>query len=316
MLEKYQNYLVAAILTIMLAISIGTTLSDSAIMDEVAHIPAGYTYVKYHDYRLNPEHPPILKDLAGIPLQFLNLTFPAKESFWTTEPNGQWNAGWKFIYLPENNTEQMLFWSRFPIILLSILLGWVIFKWAKELFGPKAGLLVIVFYAFDPNILGHNHYVTTDLGIAAFSVFAFYLFAKYLKNPNWKTTILAGISLGLAELAKFSAVLLFPVFGTTLLIYIFFRKDKLQVSFWGSRKIKKFWLQKLYHFSVSFALIIVICFATIWIVYAANIYKMPPEKVHQLIDTELYGGAQNLASPYLHRMATSPILRPFAQYFI
>src|SRR3990172_810404 len=213
MLEKYQNYIVAGILAIVFAISIGTALGDAAIMDEVAHIPSGYAYVKYHDYRLNPEHPPLLKDLAGLPLQFLGLTFPVEEKFWTTDANGQWDAGWKFMYLPQNNTEQLIFWSRFPIILISLALGFVIFKWAKELFGVKAGLLALVLYAFDPNILGHNHYVTTDLGIAAFSVFALFAFLKYLKNPNWKTIFWAGIFLGLAQLAKFSAVLLFPILG-------------------------------------------------------------------------------------------------------
>ncbi|OGI27663.1 MAG: hypothetical protein A2359_03070 [Candidatus Moranbacteria bacterium RIFOXYB1_FULL_43_19] len=315
MLEKYQKYIVAAILAIMLAISIGTALGDAAIMDEVAHIPSGYSYIKYHDYRLNPEHPPILKDLAGIPLQFLNVTFPTDEQFWATDANGQWNAGWRFMYLPGNDTEKIIFWSRFPIVLLSLLLGFFIFKWAKELFGVKAGLLALVLYAFDPNILGHDHYVTTDLGIAAFSVFAFYFFVKYLKDPSWKMTALAGVFLGLAQLAKFSAVLLFPIFGLSLLICIFFRKDKLKYSFWGISKIKKFWLQKFCHYAATFAVIVIVCFAMIWVVYEANIYKMPAEKVHQLIDTQLYGGTQNIAAPYLHKMADSPVLRPLAQYF-
>ena len=266
MLEKYQKYIVAAILAIMLAISIGTALGDAAIMDEVAHIPSGYSYIKYHDYRLNPEHPPILKDLAGIPLQFLNVTFPTDEQFWATDANGQWNAGWRFMYLPGNDTEKIIFWSRFPIVLLSLLLGFFIFKWAKELFGVKAGLLALVLYAFDPNILGHDHYVTTDLGIAAFSVFAFYFFVKYLKDPSWKMTALAGVFLGLAQLAKFSAVLLFPIFGLSLLICIFFRKDKLKYSFWGISKIKKFWLQKFCHYAATFAVIVIVCFAMIWVV--------------------------------------------------
>ena len=66
MLEKYQVYIVGGILTIMLALSVSLALGDAAIMDEVAHIPSGYSYIRYHDYRLNPEHPPLLKDLAGI----------------------------------------------------------------------------------------------------------------------------------------------------------------------------------------------------------------------------------------------------------
>jgi len=83
-MEKYQTHIVVGILLVMLAISIGTALGDAAIMDEVAHIPAGYTYIKFGDYRLNPEHPPLLKDLAGIPLQFLDVNFPTSESYWTT----------------------------------------------------------------------------------------------------------------------------------------------------------------------------------------------------------------------------------------
>jgi isoprenylcysteine carboxyl methyltransferase (ICMT) family protein YpbQ len=315
MLEKYQNYIVAAILAVMFAVSVLVSSGDAAIMDEVAHIPAGYTYVKYGDFRLNPEHPPILKDLAGIPLRLLNLSFPTQDDLWTKNANDQWIAGWKFLYMPENNTEQMLFWSRFPIILLSLLLGFVIFKWAKELFGVKAGLLALALFALDPNILGHNHYVTTDLGIAAFSVFAFYFFLKYLKNPNWKTIVLAGIFLGLAQLAKFSAVLLFPIFGLALLIRIFFRNDKIKKSFLGSLKFKRFWLQKFWLYGTSFALILVICFAMIWAVYEANTFRMPTEKIHQLIDTQLYGGSKNVASPPLHKMADIPVLRPLAQYF-
>lgn len=314
MLEKYQNYIVAGILLIMLTLSISVSLGDAAIMDEVAHIPAGYSYIKYGDYRLNPEHPPLLKDLAGIPMQFLSLTFPANEQFWTTGANGQWEAGWRFLYLPQNNTEAMLFWSRFPIILLSLLLGFVIFKWAKELFGAKAGLLALVLYAFDPNILGHNHYVTTDLGIAAFSVFAFYFFIRYLKNPGWKTILLAGIFFGFAQLAKFSAVLVIPVFGLALILYALARKEKLDFPFLGSSKIKKFWLQKLYFYITSFVVVLVIGGIVVGIVYELNTYKMPAEKIHQLIDTQLYGGTQKMVTPYLHKMAGNPVLRPYAQY--
>jgi len=316
MLEKYQNCIVAGILLVMLAVSIGTALGDAAIMDEVAHIPSGYSYVRYGDYRLNPEHPPILKDLAGIPLQFLDLTFPTDDKFWTTDANGQWEAGWKFMYLPQNDTEKLIFWSRFPIILLSLILGFLIFKWARELFGAKAGLLALTLYAFDPNILGHNHYVTTDLGIAAFSVFAFYFFIRYLKNPGWKTIFWAGIFLGLAQLAKFSAVLLFPIFGITLISYALFRKEKIDFSFLGSGKIRRVWLKNLYFYVATFVVVLIIHGVLIGLVYELNIFRMPPGKIHQLIDTQLYGGAQNLVSPYLHKMADNVILQPYAQYLI
>ncbi|MDD3487549.1 MAG: glycosyltransferase family 39 protein [Candidatus Moranbacteria bacterium] len=316
MLEKYQYYIVGAILAVMFLVSVFVSRGDAAIMDEVAHIPAGYSYVHFQDYRLNPEHPPLLKDLAGIPLQFLGQYFPTDEDFWTTDANGQWNAGWRFMYWPTNNTEAIVFWSRLPIILIALVLGFAIFQWAKELFGVKAGLLALALYAFDPNILGHGHYVTTDLGIAAFCLFAFYFFIRYLKIPGWKNIVLAGIFLGLAALAKFSSVLLFPAFGLALFFYALARKEKLPFSFLGSGKFKKFWAQKLWFYIATFVVILAIHGILIGLVYEFNTFRMPTEKIHQLIDTQLGGNTKQLVSPYLHSMANNAILKPYVQYLI
>jgi hypothetical protein len=42
--------------------------STSATFDETAHLPAGYSYLKWDDYRMNPEHPPLVKKLAALAL--------------------------------------------------------------------------------------------------------------------------------------------------------------------------------------------------------------------------------------------------------
>ena len=67
-------------------------------MDELAHIPAGYGYVKYLDYRLNPEHPPLVKAIAALPLLFQKLKFPTDKSAWQKDVNGQWQSGAQFLY--------------------------------------------------------------------------------------------------------------------------------------------------------------------------------------------------------------------------
>jgi hypothetical protein len=147
----------------MATVSILNAWNDGAIFDETAHIPAGYSYVTQHEIRLNPEHPPLLKDLAGLPLLFLHLNFDTNQPFWAgTLPGkwdeGQWAAGRYLLYQAGNNADLIIFWARFPIILLSLLLGWFIFKWVRELAGISAGLFALILYAFDPNILGHNHW--------------------------------------------------------------------------------------------------------------------------------------------------------------
>ena len=41
------------------------------------------------------------------------------------------------------------------------------------------------------------------------AVGATYVFWRYLRNPTWRWAVLAGLMLGLAELTKFSLVLLY-----------------------------------------------------------------------------------------------------------
>jgi hypothetical protein len=60
---------------------------DSAIADEAAHIPAGYGYARHLDYRLNPEHPPLLKSLAGAALLLIQPNFDTTDRSWATEIN-------------------------------------------------------------------------------------------------------------------------------------------------------------------------------------------------------------------------------------
>jgi hypothetical protein len=45
----------------------------SATWDETVHLPAGYSYLAWNDYRMNPEHPPLVKKLAALPLLTFNL---------------------------------------------------------------------------------------------------------------------------------------------------------------------------------------------------------------------------------------------------
>src|SRR5437660_9130002 len=57
-----------ALLIIMFLLAGGAALHESATVDEVAHIGAGLSYLQRLDLRLNPEHPPLGKALAAIPL--------------------------------------------------------------------------------------------------------------------------------------------------------------------------------------------------------------------------------------------------------
>lgn len=319
LIRKKAPFIVAGILLAHFVASLIVSSQESMIFDEKAHIPAAYSYVQYGDMRLNPEHPPILKDLAGLPLLALDLKFPLETPEWQSGINEQWTVGDMFINCsrPEllcNDADTILFWSRIPIILLTLLLGFFLYRWTKELGGTLAGVFAVTLFAFDPNIIAHNHYVTTDLGIAAFLFFSFYFFVKFLKNPSPKNIVVAGLFLGLAELVKFSAVLLFPIFGLFVILYaLTTHKPPTDV-----RSTFLFKLQKLFEYGFKFLGSVLVCFALIWVVYAANTYAMPGEKLSEAAD--MYLGQKNAFAMFAHDFTVSTsqsfLLKPYSEYFL
>lgn len=310
-IEKNYKLIIGIILTFIAVVSILNAKNDSLIYDEDAHIPAGYSYLTQHDMRLNPEHPPLLKDLAALPLLFLKPNFDTTQNFWTTDNanDSQWNAGKIFLFDSGNNPDQIIFWSRLPFILLSLILGLFIFKWTREIAGLTAGLFALILYAFDPNILGHNHFVTTDLGIAAFIVFAFYYFLKFIKDPSWKNVFIGSLFLGLVQLAKFSSVLIFPVLGLILIIYPLIRLEK----------EKRSKLKVLGEYVLKGAVAFVLSLVVVWIVYSINTFSMPKKKLPEIVNHYIPASDQNVKAIYTRQivfaMNDSVLLRPMANYF-
>jgi hypothetical protein len=62
----------AGVVLLFCAVFAATVISfsrnASPTYDEVAHLPAGYAYLHWDDYRLNPQHPSLVKKLAALPL--------------------------------------------------------------------------------------------------------------------------------------------------------------------------------------------------------------------------------------------------------
>ena len=231
---------------------------ESAVMDELAHIPAGYGYVKYQDYRLNPEHPPLIKAIAAIPLLFQNLNFPINSSAWQKDINSQWAVGAEFLYGSGNNADQMIQWARLGPMLLTLLLIIFIYIWAKELIGRWWALLPTFLFALSPTILAHGHYVTTDVAAALGIFIASYYFIRFLLWPIRQNLIFAGLAFGIAQLMKFSAVLLIPFFGLMIIFFCIWKAKNYSLSFFKTLIRYIFYL--LIIFLVGYVLVYLVYF--------------------------------------------------------
>ncbi len=297
MSNRLTNIIAVILLIFVFFIAFFSTKGDSVTMDEASHLPAGYSYLTQKDMRINPEHPPLIKDLAAMPLLFLSgIKFPSDIKAWTDDVNAQWDFGFYFLYGTGNPVDKMILWGRLPMILILILLGFYIFKWTRELFGNKAALLALFLFSCSPTFLAHGRLVTTDVGAATGAFIATYYFIQALKNPSKKSIVLAGISFGLAELCKFSLILLIPFFIFLAIIWWAFKMGKL----WQTLKI--------------LVLVSVIGYVLVWPVYQYHVWNYPPER--QVRDTKFL--LSSFQYPQISNivvwMADKPVLRAYAQY--
>ena len=213
MSDKKTKIVAAIIISVAVALAIISVWDDSLIVDEIPHIGAGYSYLVKQDLRLNPEHPPLAKDLAAIPLLFLKLKQTAFETKqWLSDVNGQWEFGRKLIYNSENDADQITHFAKLPMFLFFILAAVLIFQWAKKLYGNGGALVALLLFSFSSTVLAHSRFVTTDLPALFGILFAAYFFVKYLQHSNHKNFWLTSIAFGIALLTKFSTFLLVPYF--------------------------------------------------------------------------------------------------------
>ena len=106
-----------------------------------------------------------------------------------------------------------LFVARLPTVCLSLMLAALVFRWSSGLYGPLGGVLSLILYVFDPNLIAHSRVVSTDLPCALFMLLSVYLFVRYLKSRSILHLVVAALATGLAQLTKQTALLLLPLFG-------------------------------------------------------------------------------------------------------
>ena len=180
--------------------------ANSATWDEPDHTYAAF--MQYTgDFGLNPEHPPLVKFVAALPLRSMHLTTPPliDRPYRYQELIG----GREFLF--HNDANAILFRARMATMGLTLLLALIVFLATQEMFSTQAALIALALLAFDPTLLAHSALVTTDSAQALFMFWSVYAFWRYIQEPTAPRLLAAGLITGLALASKHSAVLLFPM---------------------------------------------------------------------------------------------------------
>lgn len=209
---------------VFFAVEILTAFRDkSPTVDEAYHVFAGYTHLKWGDFRTYPEHPPVAKMLAALPLLALDIKDPRRSPHWERLAEArQYNYTLASEMLfRDNDPEKTFFYAKLPMIAVGVLLGVFVYVWAGELYGPAGALAALALYALDPNILAHSSIAQTDVTFAAFFFVASYFFFRCLRLLTWRDLLFASVFCGLAVVTKFSFVAIFAVWLAAIFVRVF-----------------------------------------------------------------------------------------------
>jgi Dolichyl-phosphate-mannose-protein mannosyltransferase len=185
---------------------------QSLSWDEGDHIFAGYVSWTTGDFGVNPEHPPLLKEVASLPLLAMHLKAPPLKSRTFSKTEAYFN-GRDLIY--ENGgldtASKIIFRARMMAAIFSLALAIMVYLAGLEIFSPAAALFALALVVFEPNLIAHGAYVTTDMAVTCGIFATVYALYRFRVRPTAGRLAVAGIATGVALAVKHSAVLLLPI---------------------------------------------------------------------------------------------------------
>lgn len=215
-LERRFWGIVAAVIVTSGTLEVLSALRETQTWDEGIHLSAGYAYLTHSDFRWNQEHPALAKLLSALPLLLFHPELPTTGEGWRKLDETQ--MGIDFLYHNRASADSLLFAARSVTMLLSLSFLAVVALLVRRRFGPAAALLTVTLCAFDPNLIAHARYVTTDFPVTVFYFVAALLWTEYLLSGRTRDLFLAALAFALALVTKFSALLLLPALAILYVI--------------------------------------------------------------------------------------------------
>jgi len=209
------RFVLPAFVVLFTMLNVTSFMRTSATWDEPQHLAAGYAALAARDFRVDPEHPPLVRLWAALPMRFMRGGVLDTAGIDATTPT-EWVTRPLFVFshhllYGDGDADGRLYAARFMILLLGLVLGALVFFWTREWLGPGPAVAALAAYTLEPNIAAHASLVTTDLGVTCFIFAAVYSLWRLCRNPTPMNASAFVLLFVAAQLTKFSAVLLGPI---------------------------------------------------------------------------------------------------------
>jgi len=161
--------------------------------DEPAHLAAGIEWIENGTYTYEDQHPPLARVTGALGIYFAG-------SRWTHNKD-MYDEG--FHLLGQNKRyNRALFFSRLFMLPFFWIGAAAVYFWGLRIGGARTAVFSTLLFTTTPTILAHAGLATTDMALTAFVSATLVASLYWTSKPDWRTSAILGLTLGLALLAN------------------------------------------------------------------------------------------------------------------
>jgi hypothetical protein len=197
-----------ALLIVLTMVRVGSTWRVfSQTTDEPIHFLSGYEWLEEKKYTLVPDHPPLARVLAALPLWLAGARDGHEHDF-GERINRMLMTGGRY----EHNLT-LIRCGNLLFLLLAIV---AVAAWAHRTLPPRLAFLATALFASLPPVLAHAGLATTDMAAGATFAVAIVALHRWLNLSSLANALLLGGAVGLGAVSKFSFLPFFAVAGLAI----------------------------------------------------------------------------------------------------
>lgn len=186
--------------------------NSSYVFNENGRIASGLMKLKHGDFSSFRVNPPLSDCVGAAPALFGKDVYSSEHKAMVFAPYGrlEYQAGEAFVReTPSHRLYLRL--GRLATILFSLAGVFVCFFYGRFLFGSWGGLVAAFLWTFSPYVLGYGSTIGADVPSAVLALSAVGVFHYWLKTRSALALPLFGVTLGIAQLCKFTLLALYPL---------------------------------------------------------------------------------------------------------
>ncbi|MCH2202187.1 MAG: hypothetical protein MK102_09460 [Fuerstiella sp.] len=202
--SRYWFWCTVVLAAIHLAMGLHAATRLSPTHDEYWHLAIGVDILKTGRFDQDPINPPLVRILAALPLLPLVADFNSQG----IAPGEAAAFGDRLIDTTLGDPVWLWFRGRMIVLGFSLVAGYIVVTWTRELWGDAAAVVAGVFWFLNPTVLAHSALVTHDIPATTMFVICLRCAWHFGRRPGYRLAAGIGFVLGMALLTKFTSILL------------------------------------------------------------------------------------------------------------